>query len=573
MRTTVSGRLAAFCHAGLGQENKSLAGLEKWLRSLSSWPATQPPTYWQMANSLLDWYDPRIGDANAVLSLAANVAGLADDAWIGEVLLAMACYRIGLYENAIVNLERAEELRIQSGAILYPEQLAYTAMTHYQLGRMQEAKKALDKLRDLFRHETSHDDFQPLVAAEKVFAEENQTLSAVWDHIERGYLEKALELLLAAKQSAPPLYSQINADVRSAEFQLAQRFAARALAYEQRSEYRMALSAFESAVAAAKWHAEMLNLLARFNATCPEAAFRDGIRAIANATKACELSHWNNDHHIDTLAAAYAEAGRFEQAIERQQEAIAKLPEDVRPGLRAHYEAKLRLYQTGQSYHGQYLLAGKLIARYSFDKVSGKTVSDSSGNKIDGTLVGNARVVDDPVRGKVLELDGDGDWVDCGDDLLFGMTEEISLSAWFKVAGSIRLWRAVIAKGTSWKLQGRYETLKFVCGVNMPGDIGVDSGVLGKKAINDGHWHHVVGVYDGRTATLYIDGQRDVSAAVAGSIAANSYNVWIGSDSHRNERALKGRIDNVHIYSYALSPNEVKMLYEGKEPPREKISD
>jgi beta-galactosidase len=179
-------------------------------------------------------------------------------------------------------------------------------------------------------------------------------------------------------------------------------------------------------------------------------------------------------------------------------------------------------------------------------------------------------VVDDPIRGKVLELDGDGDWVDCGDDLLFGMTEEITLSGWIKTAGPTLAWRLVMAKGTSWKLQGWKNALKFVCGVDMPGDIGVNSGVVGKKAVNDGRWHHVAGVYDGRTATLYIDGQRDVSATVVGSIAANSFNVWIGADSERGERGWSGRIDDARIYSYALTAKEIRTLYESSNEPGDK---
>ena len=207
---------------------------------------------------------------------------------------------------------------------------------------------------------------------------------------------------------------------------------------------------------------------------------------------------------------------------------------------------------------------GKLIARYDFDEVEGSTVPDSSGNKIDGTLVGDARIVDDPVRGKVLELDGDGDWVDCGNDPLFDMEQEMTISSWIKVAGPLG-WRTVIAKGTSWKLQGWTNTVKFVCGVNVPGDIGVASGVLARTNLNDGRWHHVAGVYDGRMATFYIDGRRDVSAAVAGPIAANSLKMWIGWDSHRSESTWKGRIDDVRIYSYALSAKEIRILYEGKE--------
>lgn len=58
-----------------------------------------------------------------------------------------------------------------------------------------------------------------------------------------------------------------------------------------------------------------------------------------------------------------------------------------------------------------------------------------------------------------------------------------------------------------------------------------------RKVIDDGLWHHVAGVYDGRMATFYIDGRRDVSAAVAGSIAANNLSLWVGWDSHRTEWA------------------------------------
>ncbi|MCK4790140.1 MAG: hypothetical protein KAV87_40755, partial [Desulfobacteraceae bacterium] len=565
-RATLSGRLGAFCHAGLGHEDEVVTGLDKWLRSLSTWPETQPPTYWQMANCVLDCYDPGTDDGNAALSLAAKVAELAQDSWAGEVLAGMAHYRAGAYEDAMAHLEHAEQLRGQSGADLYPDQVAYTAMTLNQLGRRQEAEDALERLRDMFLHNTSHDDFQPLVNAEKVFTEENRLLPTVWDHIEQGYLDKALELLVPARESVQPSDSEVDAVTMSAQRQLALRFAALGQWYEQRGEYSRAANEFESAAAAAPWHTEMLNLLARFHAICPEAEFRDGTSALQNATKACELSNWDNYNYIDTLAAACAEAGRFEQAVKWQSQAITKLPKDMRPGLRAQYEAKLRLYQEGQSYHGQYLLTGKLIARYSFDDISGNTVPDSSRNKIDGTLFGDARVIDDPVRGKVLELDGDGDGVDCGNDLLFGITEEITISSWIKVKGPVENLRTIIAKGTSWKLHSWPNTLKFVCGVNVPGDIGVDSGVLGKKAVNDGRWHHVAGVYDGRTATLYIDGQRDVSAAVVGSIAANSYNVWIGSDSHRNERAWKGRIDDVRIYSYVLSEDKIRELYAGNEP-------
>jgi tetratricopeptide (TPR) repeat protein len=50
-------------------------------------------------------------------------------------------------------------------------------------------------------------------------------------------------------------------------------------------------------------------------ATCPDARYRNGQRAVEHARKACELSKWKISGYWDTLAAAYAEVGDFDAAI------------------------------------------------------------------------------------------------------------------------------------------------------------------------------------------------------------------------------------------------------------------
>jgi tetratricopeptide (TPR) repeat protein len=72
--------------------------------------------------------------------------------------------------------------------------------------------------------------------------------------------------------------------------------------------------------------AAALNTVAWCRATCPESVLRDGKKAIAEAMKACELDQWRRWTFVDTLAAAYAEAGDFDSALKYQQQAVKAAP-------------------------------------------------------------------------------------------------------------------------------------------------------------------------------------------------------------------------------------------------------
>ena len=91
------------------------------------------------------------------------------------------------------------------------------------------------------------------------------------------------------------------------------------------------------------------NYLAWLRATCPTAEFRDGAKAVEQATKACELTNFKKANYVGTLAAAYAEAGDFDAAKKWQKNAIDLLTEKQQH-LRPDFEERLKLYQSGKPY-------------------------------------------------------------------------------------------------------------------------------------------------------------------------------------------------------------------------------
>ncbi|PWU18892.1 MAG: hypothetical protein C5B50_07700 [Verrucomicrobia bacterium] len=87
------------------------------------------------------------------------------------------------------------------------------------------------------------------------------------------------------------------------------------------------------------------NSLAWLLATCQDDALRNGHRAVALARRAVRLSHGNNPAFMATLAAAYAETGRFEQAQETAQRAILLALDQNNSDLASNLQRQLDLYR------------------------------------------------------------------------------------------------------------------------------------------------------------------------------------------------------------------------------------
>jgi hypothetical protein len=92
-----------------------------------------------------------------------------------------------------------------------------------------------------------------------------------------------------------------------------------------------------------------LNGLAWLYATCPEAKYRNGKKAIAGAAMACKLTNLTNPHFLGTLAAAYAETGDFDNATKCQFLADNMYSDADKQ----KWQHLRRLYDSGQAYRDE----------------------------------------------------------------------------------------------------------------------------------------------------------------------------------------------------------------------------
>jgi hypothetical protein len=203
---------------------------------------------------------------------------------------------------------------------------------------------------------------------------------------------------------------------------------------------------------------------------------------------------------------------------------------------------------------------GRMVGWWKFDETEGQIAVDSSGSGPDGKLVGDAHIISDPVRGNVLSLDGDGDYVYCGHNPAFDLTDEITVAAWINITTVPTSWTAIVTKGDSaWRLSTVLDERRFHFAIT-PG--GAGASIDGYIEVPTNQWHHVCGTYDGSYVRLYVDGVEDSESPVSygGTINTNAWEVLIGVNTKLPKHSWNGLIDDVRIYSYALSEDEIKAL-------------
>ena len=210
-------------------------------------------------------------------------------------------------------------------------------------------------------------------------------------------------------------------------------------------------------------------------------------------------------------------------------------------------------------------VTGTLVGWWTFDQVENEIVSDSSGNGLNGKLVGDARIVSDPVRGNVLSFDGDGDCVEIPN---IGESSEVTYAVWVK-QDVINRGRISLIDDKKW-ISGsvHFELVDGHLKVGISEVIEPGGDLIAPHPVPAKEWHHLSMVKSETELVLYVDSEPVVQRELTKSDPVGLLGASIGAfkgDKLRH-RYFKGQMDDVRIYSYALSKAEVKDLYAGRGP-------
>ena len=122
-------------------------------------------------------------------------------------------------------------------------------------------------------------------------------------------------------------------------------------AYHRLGQFDKAIMHWNQVLRLTPNHVSVLNKLAWLLATCQDAKYRDPVRAVELAERGCTLTAYRVPKLLDSLAAAYARAGRFGQAVGTAERALEVSRASGAKQLEADIAKRLQMYRRKQAYY------------------------------------------------------------------------------------------------------------------------------------------------------------------------------------------------------------------------------
>ena len=227
--------------------------------------------------------------------------------------LGYALLQKGQQDEAIAHFHKALEIQPDNGE------------AHYNLGNILRLKGKTDE---------AIAQYQKAVRFKPSIAQAHNNLGTALR--QKGRLDEAIAQFQFALQLMP--------GDDAVHFNLAKAFYQKGKVGEAIAQYQIVLQIKPADM-------EAQNNLAWLLATAPQASLRNGDKAVQLARRANELAGGKNPVILGTLAAAFAETGRFGDAVQSAQKAIEAARAAGRQDLAAKLNGELHHYQAGLPLH------------------------------------------------------------------------------------------------------------------------------------------------------------------------------------------------------------------------------
>lgn len=211
-----------------------------------------------------------------------------------------------------------------------------------------------------------------------------------------------------------------------------------------------------------------------------------------------------------------------------------------------------------------------LVLYMSFDSktISGTTVKDLSKYGNNGTIKGAPKVVAGK-NGDALDFNGTSDCVEIPTSASLAKTaNQITLASWVFCRKDAQIdiiskWDGTLNGMIHFELLAGGIVRFCIRKADGANDVAIFDlrTPAGKFALNK--WTHIAQTYDGTTGRIYIDGVETLNGTGTGTIRDNKdVKYWIGS-MYATDRWYGGLLDDVQIWSKALTASEIKASMDG----------
>jgi hypothetical protein len=211
--------------------------------------------------------------------------------------------------------------------------------------------------------------------------------------------------------------------------------------------------------------------------------------------------------------------------------------------------------------------SNSLVGYWKFDEGTGGVAADSSGNGNGGTVHGASWTTG--ISDVALQFDGVNDYVGIADSPSLRLTSnQASLELWFKPAVTLDSTLThrinILDKGNGYGFQ-------MEAGAGLSFTVWIGGNQWLPTVTNNwiaGEWYYITGTYDGTTEKVYVNGILENSQPLSGSLSGNSLPLSIGSYCYGTMNFFNGAIDEVKVYDYARTAQQILDDYNSHIGPR-----